>query len=459
MKNIVFIVLIVLVIPFQQLAAQATNEKPNIILILADDAGYADFGFTGSKDFKTPNIDKLAKQGITFTSAYVTASVCGPSRAGLLTGMYQQRFGFIHNNVPGCVDKQAGLWGETMGLPTNQKTIADYLGEKGYVSSIIGKWHQGHGDGFHPLDRGFTHFDGFLGGARNYFPPKQIKPESQLWNDRRKVSEPGDYLTDHLGDKACEFVEKYQSKPFFLFLSFNAVHSPFEATKEGKNEFPELEGGRQTLAAMTKSMDNAIGKLMNKLESLGLDENTMVIFTNDNGGTSYYYSDNSPFSGTKATNLEGGNRVPFIMSWKGKFAQGTTFSKPISTLDILPTSLALAGETSEQNNFDGINLLPYIFDENKNRPHETLYWMVDGPFAAIRDMDWKLIVMPDRLPELYDLSNDPSEKNNLVFQEKEIAKKLLTKLYKWQNQMQPARWQLYKKYELSAVERFDNFRK
>ncbi|TKG94248.1 sulfatase [Puteibacter caeruleilacunae] len=434
-------------------------ERLNIIVILSDDAGYADFGFTGSKQFKTPNIDRLARNGITFTSAYVTASVCGPSRAGLLTGRYQQRFGFIHNNVPGCVNRNAGLWGESMGLPKDQQTIANFLGKQGYQSMIIGKWHQGHGEGYHPLDRGFDHFYGFLGGARSYFTPKRTTPENQLWNDRIQIKEPGGYLTDHLGDKACNFISDNTQNPFFLFLSFNAVHSPFEAKETDLKGQLNLKGGRKTLASMTASMDNAIGKVMQTLKEHNLEENTLIIFTNDNGGTSYYHSDNTPFSGTKATNLEGGNRVPFIISWKGHLRPGTFYDYPISTLDILPTSLTLAGTNQLPTNLDGVDLMPYLVGEKEGRPHETLYWMVDGPFAAIRDLDWKLILMPDRLPELYNLADDPSETNNLIDLHRDTANRLLKQLYQWQNQMEPARWQLYKKYEKSAIERFDNFRK
>ncbi|MCL3779185.1 sulfatase [Prolixibacteraceae bacterium JC049] len=435
-----------------------TVDKPNIIVILSDDAGYADFGFTGSKDFKTPHIDSLAQSGMVFNSAYVTASVCGPSRAGLLTGRYQQRFGFIHNNVPGCVDRKAGLWGEKMGLPKDEKTIANYLKKQGYVSMIIGKWHQGHGEGFHPLDRGFDHFYGFLGGARNYFKPKKIHAENQLWNDRQKIAEPGGYLTDHLGEKACEFVQQNQEQPFFLYLSFNAVHSPFEAEEKTKKLYPKLKR-RQTLAAMTHSMDNAIGRLLDVIKKEGLEENTLVIFTNDNGGTSFYYADNSPFSGAKATNLEGGNRVPFIMSWKGVIPAKSLFDNSISTLDILPTALAIAHSTDKPQNLDGVNLMPYLKGEKQGYPHETLFWMVDGSFAAMRHQDWKLIEMPDRFPELYDLSKDPSEKNNLALKDPALTRKLLKRLYRWKNQMAPARWQLKKKYELHAIDRFDKFRK
>lgn len=441
-------------------ARSKPTSKPNIILFFSDDAGYADFGFTGSKDFETPNIDKLAKQGIVFTNAYVSASVCGPSRAGLLTGRYQQRFGFIHNNVPGAIDKNAGLYGEKMGLPKDQKTIANYLKEYGYISSVVGKWHQGHGEGFHPLDRGFGHFYGFLGGARSYFEVKKPNAEKQLWRNRKKISEPGGYLTNHLANEACSFIEDNQESPFFLFLSFNAVHTPFHAKKEDLDRFPDLEGNRKKLAAMTWSMDKAIGKVCDQLERLELDENTLIIFANDNGGTSYFGSDNSPFSGCKATFLEGGIRIPFIMKWENHLKKGTNFDYPVSTLDIVPTAIEMAGGNADDFKIlDGVDILPYITGENKNKPHETLYWNGDGTFSAIRDNDWKLITMPDRLPELYNLASDPSEKVNLVQEEPEITKELLRKLFAWRNANDNARWQLQKKYEAQLIKLFDSYRK
>lgn len=437
-----------------------TKKQPNIVLFFSDDAGYADFGFTGSKEFETPNIDKLAEQGIVFTNAYVSSSVCGPSRAGLLTGRYQQRFGFIYNNVPGCIDKKAGLSGEKMGLPKDQKTIANYLNEYGYKSSIIGKWHQGHGEGFHPLERGFDHFYGFLGGARSYFEVEKIHAENQLWRNHEKLVEPGGYLTDHLANEACDFIEDNQESPFFLFLSFNAVHTPFHAKKEDMNRYPSLEGNRKKMAAMTWSMDKAIGKVSDQLKKLGLDENTLIIFANDNGGTSYFGSDNTPFSGCKATYLEGGIRIPFIMKWGNHIKKGTSFDYPVSTLDIVPTAIEMAdGNANDFKILDGVDILPYISGENNNKPHETLYWNGDGPFCALRHNDWKLITMPDRLPELYDLSKDPSEKVNQAQEESEITKELLRKLFAWRNENGNARWQLQKKYEAKVVEYFDSYRK
>jgi len=469
MNNLVKVLFIIPLLFMSSVVFSQQSKQPNIVLFFADDAGYNDFGYTGSKEFKSPNIDKLADEGVVFTNAYVSAAVCGPSRAGLLTGMYQQRFGFIYNNVPSAIDTLAGLYGEEMGLPKDQLTIANYLNKYGYKSSIIGKWHQGHGEGFHPLDRGFDHFYGFLGGARSFFEMtpdpdqpawKRLNEESRLWHNRKQIEEPGGYLTDVFGDEACRFIEDNQDSPFFLYLSFNAVHTPLEAKDVDLERFPQLEGNRQKLAAMTWSMDEAIGQVCDKLKDLGLEDNTIIIFTNDNGGTSYHSSDNSPFSGCKGNYLEGGIRVPYVMKWKGQLEAGSVYEYPITTRDIVPTSIALAGgEPSEYATLDGVNILPYVQGESAERPHQTLYWNGDGRFFAIRDKDWKLISLPDRLPELYDLSNDISEQNNVAQEFPEITRGLLKKLFEWSNNNDNARWHLQKKYEAQSLKRFDSFRK
>ena len=455
-KHIVLIA--VTLISVSNLFSQS-QAKPNIVLFFSDDAGYADFGFTGSEEFRTPNIDELASEGIVCTNAYVSASVCGPSRAGLLTGRYQQRFGFSYNNVPAAIDIKAGLFGDKMGLPQDQLTIANYLKNYGYTSSIIGKWHQGHGEGFHPLDRGFDHFYGFLGGMRNYFESKKTDDETRLWHKREKIPEPEGYFTDHLADEACRFIENHQEDPFFLYLAFNAVHTPNQAKEADLTLFKKLEGNRKKLAAMTWSMDEAIGKVCKQLDKLGLEENTLIIFTNDNGGYTPNGNDNSPFSGCKATFLEGGIRVPFIIKWSNHLGNGT-YHNPIITLDIIPTAISIAGgDAGEFESLDGVNILPYLAGFKSERPHQTLYWNGDGPFSAIRDVDWKLIKMPDRPPELYNLAEDPSERNNLSGEYPEITKSLLKKLYAWENVNDPPRWQLLKKYEKICVDLFDAHRK
>ncbi|WP_339751060.1 sulfatase-like hydrolase/transferase [Algoriphagus aquimarinus] len=392
MRHLVILLILVLVIASQLAFAR---QQPNIVFILSDDAGYADFGFQGSLDMLTPNLDRLAAAGVKFTQAYVSAAVCGPSRAGLLTGKYQQRFGFEENNVPGYMTESC-LPDDEMGLPLDQKTMADYLKALGYQTALFGKWHQGNSDKFHPLNRGFMEFEGFRGGARSYFPfdknNPNIRPEDRLEKGFGNFQEAPIYLTDYLGDRAVEFVEKNKDRPFFLMLSFNAVHAPMDARPEDLIMFEGLSAKRQKLAAMTYAMDRACGILLEKLKELGLEENTLIVFTNDNGGPSdANFSDNSPLSGTKANHLEGGIRVPFIMSFSGELPEGTSYDMPVSTLDLLPTFLHLAGENPTLiSGLDGVNLIPFVKGQDKNRPHEVLYWKKENR-GAIRAGDWKLI--------------------------------------------------------------------
>ena len=229
------------------------QTKPNVVLIISDDAGYADFGFHGSQVMKTPNLDRLANQSMRFSQAYVTAAVCGPSRAGLLTGKYQQRFGFEENNVPGYMSP-SGLTGDDMGLPLDQKTVADYMKTLGYRTAIFGKWHQGDADRFHPTKRGFDEFYGFRGGARSYFAygkDRPVRPQDRIERGFGEFVEPDDYLTDAFADQTAAFIERNKDDPFFVILSFNAVHTPMEAEEKDLKEFPDLAGKRQKLAAMT----------------------------------------------------------------------------------------------------------------------------------------------------------------------------------------------------------------
>ncbi|MCR9064039.1 MAG: sulfatase-like hydrolase/transferase [Cytophagales bacterium] len=317
-----------------------SQKTPNILMLFADDAGYADFGFQGSKVMKTPNLDRLAKQGMLFKQAYVSDPTCGPSRAGLLTGKYQQRFGFEENNVPGYMSAVSAADGIEMGLPVEEKTIADYLKTLGYKSAIFGKWHQGGADRFHPLKRGFDEFVGFRGGARDYFayetPPADV--QNKLEYGFNNFQEPQKYLTDLLAEEAIAFMEKNKQHPFFAYVAFNAVHTPMDATEEDLAMFPELTGRRKQVAAMTLALDRACGEILDYLDESGLAENTLVIFTNDNGGpVDHNASVNLPLAGAKATHLEGGIRVPFLMRWPGKVEAGSEYEYPVSTLDLLPT--------------------------------------------------------------------------------------------------------------------------
>lgn len=440
----------------------AQSSQPNIILIFADDAGYADFGFQGSKEMKTPHLDKLAKSGVIFDQGYVSDATCGPSRAGLITGKYQQRFGYEEINVPGYMSKNSGLLGDDMGLPLDQNTMADYLKSKGYATAVYGKWHLGDADRYHPLKRGFDEFYGFRGGDRSYF---EYKDTSRVHHDKRmergfgKFEEPKGYATDVFAQETISFIERNQDQPFFIYLAFNAVHTPMEATEKDLQQFPNLTGKRQELAAMTLAMDRACGKIFKTLKSLELDENTIIVFTNDNGGpTDKNASINKPLSGTKSNHLEGGIRVPFVMSWPNGLKKNTTYNYPISTLDLLPTFYAAAGgDMKDLDDHDGVNLLPYLRGENQGRPHEYMYWKKETR-AVIREGDWKLIRMPDRPAELYDLSKDIAEHNNLSLEHPERVKSMFKKLFEWELTLERPLWLLDRKYEKYDIDRMDKYR-
>lgn len=440
-----------------------SQNRPNIVFILSDDAGYADFGFQGSDVMITPNLDKLAEQGMKFTQAYVTAAVCGPSRAGMLTGKYQQRFGYEENNVPGYMDNNACLSDDDMGLPLLEITMGDYLKERGYKTGYFGKWHMGNADCFHPFNRGFDVFHGFRGGARSYYDYNSENPnfkhEDWLEHGYGAYAESEKYLTHELADQAMLFMEENKGQPFFVFLSFNAVHTPMHAEEELLKQFPQLTGKRQKLAAMTLSMDNAIGRVLDKLKELKLDNNTLVVYTNDNGGPSDSNASlNKPLSGTKANHLEGGIRVPLLMRFPPAINASAIYSKPVSTLDLLPTFYSAAGgDVDSLKSIDGVDLLPYLKSEKSGRPHQTLYWKKENR-GAIRDGDWKLLRFPDRPAELYNIASDISEVNNLSDQYPEKVKELYKKLFEWECTLQRPKWQLQRKYEQKAMERMDKYR-
>ncbi|QHI39230.1 Arylsulfatase [Kordia antarctica] len=457
MKSL-FITLIAITFSTQILA----QEKPNIVLLFADDAGFADFGFHGSDVMKTPNLDKLAKQGVRFEQAYVSDPTCGPSRAGLITGKYQQRFGFEENNVPGYMSKVSAADGAQMGVPTEEVTLADYLKKQGYRTAFYGKWHLGGADKFHPTKRGFDEFYGFRGGARSYFPYSK-EPKNKLDLMERGLGnyqEPNGYLTDVLADEAITFIEKSnkENNPFFVMISFNAVHTPMDATPEDLAQFPQLTGKRKTVAAMTLALDRAAGKVLDRLKALGLDKNTIVVFTNDNGGpTDKNAASNLPLSGTKSNHLEGGIRVPFLMKWPGKINPNTTYEHPISLLDILPTFYAAAGGNAEKlKDIDGVDLLPYLQNVKTDKPHNVLFWKKDGR-GTIRKGDWKLIRFPDRPAMLFYLPNDLKELNDLAASEPERVKEMYKELFEWELTLERPRWMLKKSFEKLDIDRMDDY--
>ncbi|WP_010136388.1 sulfatase [Ochrovirga pacifica] len=453
--------LLLVALVFFSLSTSAQKKK-NIVFLFADDAGYFDFGFQGSKTFPTPNLDQLAKEGMVFKQAYTTAAVCGPSRAGLLTGRYQQRFGFEENNVPGYMSKSSKLLGDDMGLPLDEKTMADYLGKLGYQSIVLGKWHMGNADRYHPLKRGFTEFYGFRGGARSFYPLTQKqaadKPEDRLEIGYKKYQEPKKYLTYDLADAACDFIDRNKKKPFFMYVSFNAVHSPMQATQEDLKKIKGLTGKRKVLAAMTLALDKACGQILEKLKEEGLEDDTLIVFSNDNGGPDGTKTCNYPLSGCKSNNLEGGIRVPFVMKLPKVIQPGSSYEYPVSTLDLLPTFVNIAGGKADKiAQLDGVDLLPYITGKDTKRPHELLFWKKENR-GIVRKGDWKLLRFPDRPAELYKITEDVSENNNLAYEHPEKVRELFKDLFAWEGELERPLFMLKRIYEVNAMKRMDDKR-
>ncbi len=451
------------VLALLMISAITSARPPNIVVLFADDAGYGDFGFNGSHHFKTPHLDKLAAAGVRMTNFYVTGATCAPSRAGLLTGIYQQRYGYEEINVPGIMSESSKLLGDEMGLPTHLRTMADYLQDLGYYTGVLGKWHQGVADRYHPLKRGFDEFYGFRGGARDFFPyknPKSTRVENWMERGFGNYREHEGYLTNVLADESCDFIERNQDRPFFLFLSFTAVHTPMQADPRDRDTFPQLAGDRRTAAQMMLSMDRACGQVVAKLDELGLREDTIVVFTNDNGGPmDKNGSSNYPFSGVKGTQLEGGIRVPGLISWPGKLPAGQDYTMPVSTLDLLPTFVeAGGGDAAAIEGLDGVNLLPHLTGEDATRPHEVLHWKMETR-AAIRVGDWKLMRFPDRPAELFDLSVDPTEQHDLADQYPVLVRKLFSQQFTWEQELERPLFMLRRAEEGWSSRRTNQFRK
>lgn len=445
------------------LGTQAATTKPNIVLLFADDAGYGDFGFHGSRHFQTPHLDRLAAEGVRLSSFYVTGATCAPSRAGLLTGRYPQRFGYEEINVPGIMSPSSKLLGDEMGLPTEQKTMADHLRALGYRTAVFGKWHMGVADRYHPLKRGFDEFYGFRGGARSYFPypdPSRVKRENLMERGFGHYHEHQGYLTAALADEACAFIERNQDRPFFAYVSFNAVHTPMQADPRDQDTFPELEGTRRIAAQMMLALDRACGQIINKLTELGLRDNTLVVFCNDNGGPmDRNGSSNYPFSGVKATQLEGGIRVPGLVAWPAKLPKGAVYDPPLSTLDLLPTFVkAGGGEPAAIEGLDGVDLVPYLLGIRKGPPHPKLHWKMETR-AAIREGDWKLLRFPDRPAELFNLAQDSAEQNDLAAAHPDLVRALFRKQFAWELELERPLFMLRRQEEGWSAQRTDQFRK
>jgi arylsulfatase A-like enzyme len=421
----------------------AKKTHPNVIVIMTDDLGYVDVGFNGSKDISTPNIDRIAKNGVKFTNGYTPYSVCSPSRAGFITGRYQQRFGYERNAQYRPNDPN-------MGLPQTEKTIPTLLRQVGYTSGVIGKWHLGAHISNHPLNRGFDFFYGHLGGGHRYFPEELTIKDSYSINDEplsyktwimrdHQPEKTDKYLTDAFSNEAVKFIEKNQKDPFFLYLAYNAPHGPLQATQKYLDRFDHIKNKkRKTYAAMVSAVDDGVGRILDRLESLEIIENTMIFFLSDNGGPeSKNGSNNGPLREGKSSIYEGGNRIPFAMQWPAQITP-IVYEYPISSLDILPTIAEWTNTPiSADKPLDGVNIIPYLKGEKQGRPHQTLYVRkFDDDLYSVRDGDFKLVTKKkNSVKELYNLSKDLGEENDLASEFPEEVKRLDSLRQNWDSQL------------------------
>lgn len=432
------------------LLAADQPPRPNILVILADDMGYGELGCQGfTREIPTPHVDSIARNGIRFTNGYVSGTYCSPTRAGFMTGRYQQRFGHEFNPGP------AASADKNFGLSLKEVTIANRLKAAGYTTGWFGKSHLGYEPPFHPLQRGFDEFYGFLGGAHSYLDPNADAANPILRGTTRTTDIAG-YTTDAFAREAIAFIEKNQGRPWFTYLAFNAVHGPLEATDKYLSRFPSIaDPRRRRYAAMQSALDDAVGAVLAKLRELRQEENTLIFFFSDNGGpTAGNTSSNGPLRGFKAQTWEGGIRIPFLVQWKGRLPAGKVDDRPIIQLDIHPTALAAAGiAVRPEWKLDGVNLLPYLTGDQAGAPHAALFWRF-GAQVAVRLGDWKLVKgagMPGIAVEaghssiqgaaLYHLVTDIGEKHDLAASEPAKVRELAAAWEAWNAGNVDAKWQ------------------
>jgi arylsulfatase A-like enzyme len=417
-------------------AAAPPSSSPNILLLVSDDQGYADTGFNGCQDIPTPHLDRLAKAGVRFTSGYVTHAFCSPTRAALMTGRYQQRFGHEFNPVYDPLDPKEGL-------PLTEKLLPEFLQEAGYTTGWIGKWHLGASPAHTPQARGFKETFGFIGGGHQFWNWKPNERQYTLPIERNgRPVDVTQHLTTAFGEEAAAFVERHARGPWFLYLAFNAPHQPNQPTPERLARFADLKApNRATYAAQVSLMDDAIGRLMEAVRQSGQESRTLVFFFSDNGGPitkgSPNGSQNTPLRGGKGDLYEGGVRVPFVASWPGRLPSGKDYAQPVISLDVLATALACAGlRMPTDRKYDGVDLVPFLTGEKKGVPHERLFWRygVDQKWA-IREGDWKLVRLKGQPDELYDLGADIGEAQNLAVTKPEVARRLAARLEAWDKEL------------------------
>ncbi len=428
------LLLIGLLADFGQVAAAA---QPNLVVILTADPGYADISLNAhhAPEVSTPHMDALAKDGVVFTQGYTSGHVCSPTRAGLMLGRYQQRVGIYSAGDGGR--------GFDPTIPIFPAMLPDQ-----YVSTAIGKWHLGLDEDYpelkwHAVHRGFDECYMFMGrGGHDYFNLRSDadgKFRHPIYRNRQRINDEG-YLTTRLTEEAVAFIDRNKTRPFFLYLAYNAVHAPAQAPSQDiadmRRRYPELSEKRVILMSMLKHLDDGVGQVVAKLKQEGLFDNTLLFFLTDNGGSKAMSADNSPLRGFKGSLQEGGIRTPFIVSWPARIRGGRSLDTPVISLDILPTALDAAGALVEQHAFDGKSLLPLLTGQT-DQHHETLFWCKEGGEWAVRRGDWKLRYIGEQ-PELFNLALDPSETTNLASSRPEMMQLLTDTFDDWMRQIKAA---------------------
>jgi arylsulfatase A-like enzyme len=418
----------------------SSTRKPNVLLIITDDVGYGDFGSYGAPDIKTPNVDRLAKEGVRFTDFYANGAVCTPTRTGLISGRYQQRVGLEQALSTSAVDLQRGL-------PVTGRSLPQLLKNNGYATGLIGKWHLGFRTEMGPNAHGFDYFYGFLSGAVDYFRHSRGNGESDLYENATPVQEPG-YLTDIITRRSIDFIDRNAGRPFFLEVAYNAAHWPFQSPHHQPDAFPADRGTtdqalnqqpgdptnptRRDYAEILERADEGIGKILAALDRHGLARNTFVVFTNDNGGE--WLSRNAPLFHRKATLWEGGIRVPAIFRWPERVPRGKTTAQVGITMDLTATILnATSTPIPEGARLEGIDLMPLIQNGTETR-ERTLFWRIAGPARqqrAVRQGSWKLLVDGGQFL-LFDLSKDIGERNDLAMKRPDLVAHLRQQIANWE---------------------------
>ncbi len=416
------------------------DPRPNVVIILADDLGYADVGYRGSPDMKTPHIDSLANHGIQFSAGYVTAPVCAPSRAGLQSGLYQNRFGAEDNPGPYKLSKDVRI-----GIPATVNTLAKRMKSLGYRTGMIGKSHAGNALEFHPNASGYDEFFGFINGASNYradghWGTKINEPAHPLLRNHEKVEET-EYLTDAFGREAVAFIERWKDQPFFLEVPFNAIHGPMQATDEDLARFSHIKDPhRRCAVSMAYRLDLNVGRILDALRKNNLETNTIVFFLSDNGGK---FDDNgslnAPLRGTKNQLWEGGIRVPFCLQWPAQVKAGRTIDIPVITLDILPTVIAAAGGVVTDR-VDGVDLGPLLTGKVNTLPDRNLYWRFNELWA-VRDSEWKLVnPRKGAKPQLFHIVTDSRESEDVSGKHPDVVQRMQDAYSAWTSGMMSKLW-------------------